>query len=801
MDGLTSAQATHVLHRDGPNVAVPKAPLNISILVLRQFTSPLVILLLAAALISLFVGHVADAVAILVIVGLNAIVGFFQEHKAEHAMRALSDMTSPNARVVRDGTARIIPATEVVRGDVLQLEPGDVVAADAHLVDAHHLTTVESALTGESLPVHKYTDPVADGAVLAERFDHVFMGTSVATGSAHARVVSTGPYTEIGKIADLLAQPQQQATPLYRQLSSVARVLMIACMALVALVASALWLHGYGWFEILLSSVALAVAAAPEGLPAIVTVALAVGMRRLARHDILVRQLASVETLGSATRICTDKTGTLTTGQMSVRELWAEDEHALLYAASACCDAELRPDSDEGTGNPTELAILLAGRAAGIERTHIESQHPRKEVVPFDAETRRMEIIRQNGVRYVKGAPETLFDMSEKVGPEIREANDAMASRALRVLAVAQQEHKDAQMVLLGLIGIADTPRPGAIQAIAAAKSAGVAVTMLTGDQPATAHAIAQELGLDDPDSVRARVTAGEKTQIVGEFQDRGEIVAMTGDGVNDAPSIRKADIGVAMGKSATEVTRQAADMLLTQDDLGTLLDAVREGRVIYDNIRKALTYVLAGNSAELLLMLVAAFLGMPLPLLPLQLLWINLVTEPFPALALVVEPAEEDVLSRKPRPKRERLLGPIQLRWIAFVAVLQTLVCSFVFMVGIELMSVIEARSMVFSVLVFSELLRALSARSTTRTLFEVPASRNIKLILVITAGMAMQWGLYGFEWTRELFGLADLPSSYLLAALALGSIPTIVLELHKAWKRYARRVSSRAVVNNKQI
>jgi Ca2+-transporting ATPase len=822
--GLDPAQAAERLERDGPNELRAQPTVPLWKLVLRQFESPLVLILVVAAVASGVLGDVPDGIAITVIVLLNAVIGFAQEQRAERAMTALRSMTAPRATVRRGGERRVIPAREVVVGDVLVLEAGDVVAADARICEAHLLSVNEAVLTGESMPVEKQVqapdDPVPEA--LADRRGFVFMGTAVAGGSGEVVVVATGMQTEIGRIAELLTAESDQETPLQKRLAGVGRLLLGVCVVLVACVAGLGLLRGMGWEELFMSSVSLAVAAVPEGLPALITIALALGMQRMAAHKLLVRRLSAVETLGSVTVICTDKTGTLTTGIMEVREVWSFEgiDEEVLFAAAACCDAELgragvgddgEDERSHDSGDTTELALLRAAQKRGIDRAQIEREQPRLEVTPFSPERRMMSIVRAGaqgagaqgaGAKsseptiYVKGAVETL---SEHLEPnwtarraELLAQAETMASEGLRVLAIARgRGHEERDLELLGLIALADPPRASARAAIADARAAGVRTVMITGDHPVTAHAIARELGLIDAKTqpheakllVRARTTAAQKTEIVRELRGTGEVVAMTGDGVNDAPAIREADVGLAMGASATEVTREASDIVLTDDDLSGVLMAIREGRVIYANIRKTIVYLLSGNFSELLLMLVAAALGFPFPLLPLQLLWINLVNETLPGLALIIDPPEDDVLKHPPRDPKAPLLGRPEWTFIAATAVLQASVGFGIYWWALEFTghTLGEARSLAFMTVVSSGLLRAFAFRSETKLLWQVGALRNLALAGVVVGSLALQVGMNHVAPIRALFGLELLSWSELLLVAGFSLIPVSVLELGK--------------------
>lgn len=799
--GLSTEEAARRLGEHGPNELRRKAGTPAWRLFAEQFKSPVVGLLLAACAVSAALGEIADAVAIGAIVVLNAVVGFMQEHRAERAILALRAMTAPRARVIRDGAGAVVPAAEVVPGDILVFEAGDIVAADAEVLEAHALATGEAPLTGESAPVEKRPGALPLGTALAERRDMVFMGTSVVRGTGTARVVATGMHTELGKIAHMLASVVDEATPLQMQLARVSRLLIYACAGIVVAVAGAGLAHGAPALEVFMSAVSLAVAAVPEGLPAVVTIALAVGVQRMAARHALVRRLPAVETLGCATVICTDKTGTLTTGVMTVRELWGPDDKRLLAAAAACCDAELAADGRASVGDPTELALLAAAAERGITRASIEQDNPRTAVLPFDSERKRMSILRADGLLYLKGAVEVVIARCAEALSGAAEAAADMAARGLRVLAVAigagPEEH---DLKLLGLVGIADPPRPEAIEAIAQAREAGIRTVMITGDHPVTAKAIARELGLlhegeAEDEIVHARATPEDKLRIIRTWKARGAVVAMTGDGVNDAPALREAHIGVAMGKTGTEVTREAADIVLADDNFATIVAAVREGRGIFDNIRKTLVYLLAGNTAELGLMLAAALLGLPLPLLPLHLLWINLVTDGLPALALVVDPVDPNALKRPPRRTDEPMLGRPEWRTVIVAGALQIVVVLSVYIWAIESRGLIEARNLAFTTLVFGELLRAFAARSPDRLFWEVGALTNIRLLGVVLATVALQLAIHHTPFAQRLFQITDISLADCLLSLIVGLVPVTVIEISKLARRVGGgRVDARA-------
>jgi Ca2+-transporting ATPase len=523
----------------------------------------------------------------------------------------------------------------------------------------------------------------------------------------------------------------------------------------------------------------------------VVTIALAVGVQRMAARHVLVRRLPAVETLGCATVICTDKTGTLTTGVMRVRELWGQDHTQLLYAGAACSDAELGPQGQTGVGDPTEVAILLAAAERGIHRADIERTNPRRAVVPFDASSKRMSIERADGTLYIKGAVESVLPLCIGDITGVSTTNTQMAERGLRVLAVAvAPADAPRETRILGLLGMADPPRTEAIEAVAAARAAGIATVMITGDHPVTARAIAHEMGIiASPDEsqplVHARATPEDKIRIVREWKARGAVVAMTGDGVNDAPALREAHIGIAMGRTGTEVTREASDMVLADDTFASIVAAIREGRGIFDNIRKTLVYLLSGNTGELAVMLVAAVAGWPLPLLPLHLLWINVVTDGLPALALVVDPPAADVLQRPPRHPDEPMLGREQWWFIVTTGLLQAAATLGVFIWALETRDLSEARNLAFSTLVFGELFRAFAARSTTRLFWEVGAFTNLRLLGVVAVSALLQLGIHHIPFFQAVFEIGPLSAADCVLSVVVALGPVTAIETTKLLRR----------------
>ncbi len=785
--GLSSAEAAARLQRNGGNEITRRKQAGVLRLVFEQFRSPIVLLLLVATALSALVGEALDAVVIAAVVIVNAAVGFVQEFRAARAIEALQAMTAPQARVLRDGHSTIVPAKDIVDGDLLLFEAGDVVAADARLTEAHALLANEASLTGESVTVNKGTAPSKPGAATAERSDWMFLGTAVAKGTGRAVVQQTGMKTELGKIASLLTQEVAQATPLQKRLAKVSKTLIYCCGGIVIGVAGLGLLRGRPWMEVLASAISLAIAAVPEGLAAIVTVALALGVRRMAARHVLVRKMDAVETLGCTTVICTDKTGTLTTGVMRVRELWGANKTRLLDAAAACCDAELRSDGLTGVGDPMELAILARAAEANILRPEIETLRPRVAETPFDADRKCMSVQRADGVLYLKGAIEVVRELCLSVPPDLSAVNDRMVERGLRVLAVAVGTTAyERELEWLGLIGLADPPRPEAIAAIKEAHAAGIATVMITGDHAGTALAIARELGLlsakERPaDFVHARATAEDKLRIVKAWQQRGAIVAMTGDGVNDAPALLAAEIGIAMGKTGTEVTREASDMILADDNFASIIAAVKEGRGIFENIRKTLVYLLAGNAGELALMFVAAAIGLPVPLLPLHLLWINLVTDGLPALALVSDPVDADVMRAPPRRPDAPMLGRAQWWTIVWRGALAASVALSAFVWMLRTREVAQAQDVAFCVLVFGELFRSFAARHPNKTFWQVGIFSNWKLLATIGVSAALQVGIHYIPFMQRALVLSPLSWSDWALCVGLGLFPVTVIELSK--------------------
>jgi Ca2+-transporting ATPase len=864
--GLTGAEAASRLRASGLNELPEGPPLRPGRIFLSQFASTMVAVLLAAAAVSALLGDRVDTVAIVAIVLLNALLGFTQEYRAEKAMAALSRLAAPVVKVRRDGGVRVIPARELVPGDILLLETGDRVPADARLVEGHSLRTDESPLTGESVPVEKTPDPLTDPDLpIGDRRNSLYLGTIVVHGRGTAVATGTGRETELGRIARMLSEVRREPTPLQRRMADLGRNLALLALAIVALIFGMGLLRGEDPVLLFLTAVSLAVAAIPEGLPAVVTVTLALGSQRMLARRALIRKLPAVETLGSVTVICSDKTGTLTRNRMAVSEILSAGKrvvftadapapdlpspHALLAAACALCNDATPPSADGSApmGDPTEIALLAAATAAGLPKERLERSFPRVDEVPFTSERKRMttsHAVSGNGpppsggsdpalsavFRIVsgaagfvvtKGAADILLPLcvAEWTGrgvlplaPAGRERilaeNAAMAERGLRVLGVAFRTVADVPegtpagereegLAVLGLVGMIDPPRPEAELAVRTCRAAGIRPVMITGDHPRTAFAVARSLGIGGDGTVvtgaelsrktpgeiadvarrtdvYARVSPGDKLAIVSALQADGQVVAMTGDGVNDAPALRKADIGVAMGDSGTDVAREAADMILTDDNFASIVSAVGEGRVIYDNVRKFILYILASNVGEILVMLLGPLLGMPLPLLPLQILWINLLTDGLPALALGVEPAEGDAMRRPPRPSSEGVLTPATWAYVLVVGALLGILCL---VVTLPLYRAEDPswRTALFTTLTFAQMAHVLAIRSRRETLFRRGLFTNRPLLLAVAATVLLQLAAVYAPPLQGIFRTVPL----LPRTLALCAAASVVLFL----------------------
>ncbi len=875
--GLSAQEATKRLAADGPNELKEGKRISPLQIFLGQFQSLIIWILIAAGVISGVLGELVDALAILAIVLLNAVIGFYQEFHAEKSIAALKKMTAPQAKVRREGKVTSIPAAEIVAGDILSLEAGDLVAADARLLTAASLKCMESALTGESDSVTKQPATLAQGDLpLGDRENMVFMGTSIAAGTGQAVVVATAMMTELGRIAGMMEMAgTDEGTPMEKKLEAFGRVLVWSALGIVALLFGLGWLRGTKPFELFMTSVSLAVAAVPEGLPAVITVSLALGVRRMARRRALVRKLAAVETLGSTTVICTDKTGTLTFGEMTVRALYVAGQSYEVTGEGYAPEGEVRIDGNKpeaphlapllelatiilgcnnahltqeyGTwktvGDPTEGALLVAGAKAGCNREQIEKGLPKHHEIPFASDRKCSTVIRKlpdGKLRaFSNGAPDVLLErctqiytstgvrlMTGEDRQTIVAQNTAMAQQALRVLGSAFRDLDntaladltadavECDLVFVGLSGMHDPPRLEAKEAVAKCRAAGIRVVMITGDHPHTATAIARVIGIASKDdaaiagveldkmsdeelkqraskiAVFARVTAEHKLRIIRAWKANDGVVAMTGDGVNDAPAIKGADIGIAMGRSGTEVTKQASDMIIADDNFTSIVAAVEEGRGIYDNIRKTLQYLLAGNTGELMLMTLCVVIGLPAPLLPIHLLWINLVTDGLPALCLATDPIDPDVMKQRPRARHERITDGGFLHTMFLTGFLTAGVSFAVYFYLLKTTGTEEvARTHAFAVLVFAELLRSFGARSETKPVWRISLFTNINLAIVVAISFALQVWSHHNAVLAGFLKTSLMSFSECLLLLAVGAIPLIVLELVKVVRNSASK------------
>ncbi len=869
-DGLREGDALERRSRDGLN-QLAEAPLPSRWRkLLNQFKDLVIWILIVAALIAGLVGEWPDTVAILAIVLLNALIGFFQEERAEKAIAALRKMSSPMARVLRDGQHVQIPASQLVRGDIVELEAGDNIPADIRLLQTFQFAVQEASLTGESLQVEKDANGVLPLKVpLADRSNMAYMGTLVVTGKAKAVVANIGMQTEIGKIAGLLHQHEPETTPLQKRLTQLGRILVAACLVIVGVIFAIEMLRGGDFMEVLLVSICLAVAAVPEGLPAVVTIALALGLQRMVRRKARIRKLASVETLGSVTVICSDKTGTLTKNEMTVREIATgnatysvsgagyepagtfsrigrdgkaqqvevsadPDLERTLTVGIRCNGARVVRESDDARwsiiGDPTEGALIVAAMKAGVA-PNAETDKLLFEI-PFDSDRKVMSVAMVasdgNEVLYTKGAPEVLLSkcdrelvdgnarpLTDERREQIMEANSQMAARALRVLALGyrydlnrdDEASNEANLIFAGLAGMIDPPRAEAKVAVSKCRTAGIRPVMITGDHPATALAIAKELGIADQHAgvrtgveldaisdddiledvktvpVYARVTAAHKLRIVRAWKSLGQVVAMTGDGVNDAPAVKEADIGIAMGITGTPVTQDASDMVLMDDNFSSIVNAVEEGRGIFDNIQKFVHYLLSCNAGEVLLMFIASLLGWPVPLVAIQILWINLVTDGLPALALGMEPPERDIMTREPRPPHEPVTNGRRGLLILFHGTLVAaagLTAFWLTYQGDETRLPL-ARTVTFSVVAFSQLFFSIGCRSQKYTMPQLGFLSNPYLFGAIAISGALQVAVLAIPLASPIFEVAPAVGESWLMILLLSLAPVTVIEIGK--------------------
>jgi P-type Ca2+ transporter type 2C len=873
--GLDETVAAERLERDGPNALIEAGVKSPWLILLEQFTGTMVLVLILAAVVSIVLGEVTDAIAILVIVILNAALGFSQEFRAEQAMAALRQLSSPTVRLRRGGKLHERPAGDLVAGDIVLLEAGNLVSADGRLLEAANLRVQESSLTGESVPADKSVSSLeAEVLPVGDRSNMVFMGTAVTAGRGVMVVTETGMRSELGRLAGMLQSVKSEATPLQRRLAKLGRDLAFAALALVAVVFVLGVLRGEDAKLMLITALSLAVAVVPEGLPAVATITLALGAQRMLKRRALIRKLAAVETLGSVTVICSDKTGTMTQNRMTVSVLDVTgntlefDELlersgtaireqpetqvsrpeliALIAGAVLCNDANLvrdDPNNPEAAGDPTETALVVAAAHVGLVKPTLEARFPRVSELAFDSERKRMTTVHRvptelpnewplgvsTHVAFTKGAPGGLLEVCTRVliNGEVQMLDDAgrerinaaqrgLASRQMRVLGVAYRpldtippdNELERDLTFIGVIGMIDPLRPEVLEAVATCKTAGIRTVMITGDHPLTAQQIARELGIGEnsqvltgrelegmtpeelatrvPEvSVFARVAPEHKLRIIEALQSRGELVSMTGDGVNDAPALKRADIGVAMGITGTDVAKQASAMVLLDDNFATIVTAVKEGRVIFDNIRKFVKYTMTSNAGEIWTMLLGPFLGMPLALVPLQILWINLVTDGLPGLALGFEPAERGTMQRPPYPLKQSFFNQglgWHILWVGLLMGGVSLGTGYVYWRnGSE-----DWQTMLFTTLTLSQMGHVLAIRSSTDSLFTQGLGSNKPLLAAVALTLALQLAVIYLPPLQSVFRTRALSLTDLGIALGLSTLVFIAVEIEKLIRRY---------------
>lgn len=867
LSGLSENQIKERIDRYGLNVLKEKKKKTLFMMFIDQFKDFMIIVLIAAAIVSSVIGELTDTIAILVIVILNAVIGFVQEFRAEKAMEALKKMAAPTSTVLRDGNPVIISSSRLVPGDVVILEAGNVVPADIRLVEIAQLKIQEAALTGESVPVEKMTAPLPEKTLpLGDRNNMAYKGTVISYGRGKGIVTATGMNTELGKIATMLQEEDEMKTPLQKRLAVFGKRLALVVLVICGIVFVFGLMRGEPPFLMLLTAISLAVAAIPEALPAVVTISLALGARKMIRQNALIRKLPAVETLGSVTYICSDKTGTLTLNQMTVQELYLDG--VTVPADSLSPDGNRQKSSpDSGIkslplfmtalslsndtavdkkgniiGDPTEVALYQAAANKGFRKKDLEEKFPRVSEIPFDSERKCMTTIHQGAweasfdtlkdvqyVSFTKGAAEVLAKnaygilTSEGIqsfqNEDLIRESERMASEGLRVLCFGMRtwntlpedissETVETDLTILGLVGMIDPPREEVSDAVALCRSAGIQPVMITGDHPATARAIAQTLQIieEDEDSITtgkhleemsleefenkveqircyARVAPEQKLKIVKALQDKHQFVAMTGDGVNDAPALQRADIGIAMGITGTDVAKEASHMILLDDNFATIVRAVKEGRRIFDNIRKFIRYTMTSNSGEIWTIFLAPLFGLPIPLLPIHILWINLVTDGLPGLALAVEPAEKDVMKRPPRDPRENIFTGMWMQ-IIWVGVLMGGISVFTQDMAIR-SGTSHWQTMVFTVLCLSQMGNVLALRSEKESLFSQGLFSNLPLLGAFLLTIALQLSTIYVPFLNPIFKTAPLTLRELLITFGLSSIVFFAVEVEKLIKR----------------
>jgi len=880
LKGLSEEEAKKRLEQYGFNELVTAKKISPLKIFLEQFKDVLVIILLIATVVSMLIGEILDATVIVAIVFACVILGFTQEYRAEKALEALKKLAAPTATVLRNGRIMEIPAKEVVPGDIILIEAGDRIPADARLIEAIDLRVDEAVLTGESVPVPKSTEPLPEAKIpVADRRNMVFMGTHTTYGRGKAVVTATGMNTEFGKIASMLQYVEEEKTPLQERLEHVGKWLGILCLVVCFAVAALGIFRGLPPLEMFIWGVSLAVAAVPEALPAVVTISLAVGVQRMVKRNAIVRKLYAVETLGCVNVICSDKTGTITKNEMTVREIYVDDKiikvtgsgfdikgefyaennkinpknmsdlSLVLRIGALCNNAQLETKSEETVfvGDPTEVALLVSAVKAGMDLEELNKKYPRVGELPFDSVRKRMTTIHitpeGEKVAYVKGAPEVILQLcshiysngevkrlTEEKRQQLLEIVQEMASRALRVLAMAYKkldktenystETVEKDLIFVGLQGMIDPPREEVIPAMKLCQEAGIKVVMVTGDHKLTAVAVAKEIGLlegpsedkrvltgaelneisdeelekiVDDISVYARVSPEHKVRIVNALKKRGYVVAMTGDGVNDAPAVKRADVGIAMGIKGTDVTKEASEMILADDNFATIVAAVEEGRGIYDNIKKYLMYLLSCNVGEIFLMFVASLIGLPLPLLAIHILLINLTTDGLPAIALSIDPPDPDIMKRPPRDPKESVFTP-RIKGIIGLG------GSLMAIIGIPLFAwtyfrtsnLLYAQTMIFFWMTLFEMFRAFPCRSERKTSFELGFTTNKYLLYGIFSSILITLLIIYVPALQPLFKTTPLKPTDLLIAAFLSITSLIVIDLgktiaNKGWLQFS--------------
>ena len=860
--GLSSEEVKKRLEEYGFNQLVARNRKTFFQMFVAQFKSFMIIILLIAAVISGVVGvmegeGLLDTFVILGILVLNAFIGAIQERKAESSLEALKNLAAPITKVLRNGVIIEIPTKELVPGDIVILETGAVIPADLRLIEAINLKIQESSLTGESVPVDKKTIVLTgDDIALGDRVNMAFSTGMVTYGRGRGVVTATGMKTEVGKIANMLQQTTETETPMSRRLEQLGKVLGIAALVICAVIFIVGVLYGNSIINMFMTAVSLAVAAIPEGLPAVSTIVLAIGVQRMVKRNAIIRTLPSVETLGSATVICSDKTGTLTQNKMTVVEAYVnhrqdvinranlasklnEEESRLLSISVLCADAQLRINEDgkiEFTGDPTETALLDFGILYGMYKDELEKKYPRIAEIPFDSERKRMTTVNklsENSTRInVKGGLDEVLSVCDKIiingvikslEPEdkkqIHTANETMANSALRVLAMAYRDLPEAPrdvhfgeleegLIFIGLLGMIDPARPEVIDAVAKCNTAGIRPIMITGDHKSTAMAIAREIGIyregdiaitgteletiSDEElrnnisnySVYARVAPEHKVRIVKAWQSHNEVVAMTGDGVNDAPALKQADIGAAMGIVGTDVAKGAADMVLTDDNFATIVSAVEEGRRIYDNILKAIQFLLSTNVGEIFLLLITSVFNLGMPLLPIHILWVNLVTDSLPALALSVDPAQENIMKRKPRNSKQGFLTSGMVWRIIYQGIMIGSIPLAAYILGLRDGGEILGQTMAFATLMFAQLIHVRNLHSNTRSSLAISPLKNKPLIGAILASTGLALIVLLISPVRDAFRLTEMDGKHWIIVVLMSFIPILIVDLFKLFR-----------------